>query len=189
LKQELAAFFPKEWHSAHRTLEDLGGVDVSNGGQFFDLWPGDELNAKDAPQIAGRGIYVEAAIDYNPSVDANSSLISQGDDKDGWVLHLIAGCPTLTFFIAGQRSTVSIDPLKSGYAMIRVLVPGNGTVSLATAEQCEIIDEAPFHGGFPTQPKVGLQTTESFGPLKTRDYPNSTPFDGPVHRLTVMTIQ
>ncbi len=185
LKQELASFFPKEWHSAHRSTEQLGIVNGTDGSVFYELQPGDEIEAKDSPPIVGRGFCLEASIEYNPAVDQNSTLLSQGDDKDGWVLHLVDGSPTFTFFIGGKRSVVALDGLKPGPAMIRAQVPANGTISLAVTEQAEIIDQAPFPGGFPVQPKQGLKTTESFCPLKAKDYPNSTPFDGAVHRLTV----
>ena len=177
LPQRVAQRAPK--HRAARDCQWCRRFD------FYELQPGDEIDAKDSPPIADRGFCLEASIEYNAAVDQNSTLISQGDDKDGWVLHLKAGCPTLTLYIGGRTVSFTLDELKPGPAMIRAQVPANGTVSLAVTDQSELIDEAPFPGGFPVQPKTGLKATQSFGPLKAKDYPNSTPFDGKVHRLTV----
>jgi hypothetical protein len=68
------------------------------------------------------------------------------------------------------------------------MIPGNGTMALSVRGVSEIIDKAPFPAGFPVQPDQGLETTASFGPLKGGEFPNSTPFDGPVHRLELTVL-
>lgn len=188
LKQSLAAFFPTEWHSAHRSVEQLGPIASADGGANYFLQPGDELPASASPQIAGRGLSIITRFDYTPAVDQDSTLVSQGNDQNGWALHLVAGAPTLSLFINGQRSAITAEPLKAGPGILRALVPGDGTMALAVPGVDEIIDATPFPGGFPVQPGVGLQAGESFGPLRAKDFPNSTPFDGNVQQLLISVL-
>ena len=126
--------------------------------------------------------------DYTPAVDQDSTLVSQGNDQNGWALHLVAGAPTLSLFINGHRNAIAVEPLEAGPTVVRALIPGNGTMSLAVPGVGEIIDAAPFPGGFPVQPGVGLQAGESFGPLKAKLFPNSTPFDGNVQQLLISVL-
>jgi hypothetical protein len=94
----------------------------------------------------------------------------------------------LSLFINGQRSAIAVEPLDAGPTVVRALIPGNGTMSLAVPGVCEIVDAAPFPGGFPVQLGVGLQAGESFGPLKAKVFPNSTPFDGNVQQLLISVL-
>lgn len=188
LKQLLAQSFPKEWHSAHRTLEQMGPVDSADGTHVYRLQPGDLLAAGQAPVLAEKGFAIDAFFDYNPDVDQNSTLLAQGGEQSAWVLHLIAGHPTMTFVVKGQRTAISLEALKPGRTLLRVLAPGNGTVSMAVPGQGEIIDQTPYPVGFPAQPDGPLRACESFAPLKLKEFPNSTPFDGAVYRLDLTVL-
>ena len=188
IKQALAGFFPKSWHNAHRSLSQLGRVQVDDGSLLYALQPGDHLSGADAPNLLNRGMNVEASFDYVPAIDQDSTLLHQGDRQHGWALHLVAGKPTFTIVHNGQKTSVSTNPLVAGPATVQAMVAGNGTVALSVRGVSEIIDHAPFPAGFPVQPTAGLEATTSFGPLKNADYPNSTPFDGPVQRLEVMVL-
>lgn len=188
LKQQLAQSFPTEWHSAHRPLAQLGTIDSADGSKVYELQPGDLLSGSDAPDIKGKGIAIETSFDYAPDVDQDSTLLAQGKDKEAWALHLVAGHPTFSFIVNGQRTSISIDALKPGLATLRVLVSGNNLISLAVPEQSEIIEETPFKGPFPEQPDGPLQACESFNPLKAKEFPNSTTFDGKVHRLQLTVL-
>ncbi|MBL9130961.1 MAG: hypothetical protein JNG86_07170, partial [Verrucomicrobiaceae bacterium] len=56
---------------------------------------------------------------------------------------------------------------------------------IAVPGKSEMQDIAPFPGGFPAEPTTGIAAGQSFGPLKAKTFPNSTPFDGKVSRLNV----
>jgi hypothetical protein len=60
-----------------------------------------------------------------------------------------------------------------------------GAISIAVPGHSELIGVAPFDQGFPQEPKSGIAAGQSFGILKAAQYPNSTPFDGIVHRLNL----
>jgi len=188
IKEALADFFPKAWNKAQRPADQLGRVQVEDGSLLYALQPGDQLNGSDAPVILNRGLNVEASFDYLPAVDQDSTLIHQGNAQHGWALHLVAGKPTMTIIYNGQKTSLSTNALVAGPATVQAMVPGNGTVALSVRGVSEIIDRAPFPAGFPVQPDKGLEATMSFGPLKNKEYPNSTPFDGPVQRLELMVL-
>lgn len=183
LKKSLAAFFPTEWHNAHRSLEQITPVTKADGSVQWALQPGDELPARSSPQIAGRGFSIDARFDYTPAVDQDSTLLAHGTDQNGWALHLVAGAPTLSVFISGHRTALSLDALQAGPAELRAAIPGDGRMLLAVPDVKEKVLTDVFPGGFPVQPGTGLQACESFGPLKAKTFPNSTPFDGRVQQL------
>jgi arylsulfatase A-like enzyme len=188
IKQALAGFFPKTWNKAYRPADQLGRVQVEDGSLLYALMPGDKLAGSDAPPILNRAFSVEAMFDYVPAIDQDSSLIHQGDAENGWVLHLVEGRPTFTVNVNGVRTSLSTNALTAGPAFVQAMIPGNGTMALSVRGVSEIIDRAPFPAGFPVQPDLGLEAAASFGPLKNREFPNSTPFDGPMQRLELTVL-
>ena len=188
LKQALVAYFPKTWLNAARPASQLGRVQVADGSRFYALMPGDKLSGPEAPPILNRAINVEAVFDYVPGIDQDSTLLHQGNDQNGWVLHLVEGRPTFTINVNGVRTSLSTHALTPGPAFVQAMIPGNGTLALSVRGVSEIIDKAPFPSGFPVQPNEGLEATASFGPLRSKEFPNSTPFDGPVQRLELTVL-
>lgn len=188
VKQELAAFFPKEFKRASRTAEEVGVTPSIDGGMYLKLQIGDDLSAKESPNIQGRGFSVDAGFDYNPRVDGNSTLISQGNDQIGWALHLVDGKPTVSLFLEGRRTFIAGDGLTAGMCNVRAMIDADGLMSLAVPGRSEVLAPTPFANGFPTQPTQGLKAGHSFGPLSVKAFPDSTPWDGQVKRLrlTVM---
>jgi choline-sulfatase len=185
LKQDIAAFFPKEFLRAAQPVTEVVPQASPDGSIHLNLQPGDELTAAESPNIESRGFFIETAFAYNPQVDADSTLVSHGDGKLGYVLHLVAGKPTLSIFADGKVTTVIGDGLQPGVCHVRAGMDADGLLSLAVPGRSEMLATAPFAAGFPTEPKAGLAVGQSFGPLSTKDYPNSTPFDGAVQRLRV----
>jgi hypothetical protein len=49
----------------------------------------------------------------------------------------------------------------------------------------EVKGFAPMEAGFPRQPEGPLNVGHSFGPLSTALFPDSTPFDGDISRITL----
>lgn len=188
IKQALSAFFPKSWNRAARPFSQLGRVQVADGSLFYALVPGDKLTGSEAPPILNRAFNVEVAFDYVPGIDQDSTLLHQGNGENGWVLHLVEGRPTFTLNVNGVRTSLSTNALTPGPAHVQAMIPGNGTLALSARGVSEIIDKAPFPAGFPVQPSEGLEATASFGPLKNKEFPNSTPFDGPVQRLELTVL-
>ncbi len=178
VKTELAAVLPNGWLNAARPAAEVTHGEAPNGGSCFSLQAGDVLKQADAPKIQGRGFDLELGFDYRAAVDRDSSLISQGDAKNGWALHVLAGKPTLTFFISGERKSFSLGELSDGFVKLRVLLAQDGSLSMAVPGHAEYYDKAPFTAGFPEQPAGDLRVAQSFGPLTAKDFPNSTPFDG-----------
>ncbi|GAA5139736.1 hypothetical protein GCM10023213_20980 [Prosthecobacter algae] len=185
LKQELAAFFPKEFKSASRPAKEVGNTPSDDGSAHLKLQIGDELSAEESPNIQGRGLFVDAVFDYSPRVDADSSLVSQGNGQMGWALHLVAGKPTLSIFQDGKVTSITGDGLVEGTCNVRAMIDADGLMSLAVPGRSEVLGVTPFANGFPTQPTQGLGAGISFGPLSVAEFPNSTPWDGRVYRLRV----
>ncbi|WP_170266737.1 sulfatase [Brevifollis gellanilyticus] len=185
LKQDIAAFFPTEFRSASRPVAEILPETSSDGSIHLSLVPGDALDAKASPPLTGRGFFIDTSFDYHPLVDQDSTLVFQGDAKLGYALHLVAGQPTLSVFHDGKVTTVSGDGLQPGTCHVRAGMDADGLMSLAIPGRSEMLANAPFATGFPGQPATGLAAGRSFGPLSVKDYPNSTPFDGTVHRLRI----
>lgn len=183
LKQDLAAFFPNSFLSASRPSKEVVPAASPDGSIHLVLQLGDEVSGAEAPPLQGRGFFIDTAFDFNPKVDADSSLLSQGDAQLGYVLHLVASQPTLTVFREGKVTSVTADALKPGRCQVRAGLDQDGLLSIAVPGQSEMLSNSPLVGGFPAQPSGALRVGASFGPLSHRDYPNSTPFDGTVHRL------
>lgn len=191
LKKELAEYFPKDFKRAARPVAEIISAPSGDGGVYLNLQIGDELSGQQAPQIEGRGIFIDAAFTYNPAVDQDSTLISQGADQMGWVLHLVDGKPTLSIFLDGKVTAIVGDGLTAGPCHVRATIDANGLMSLAVPGRSEVLSMTPFEHGFPRQPAKGLAVGQSFGPLNVKDYPNSTPWDGPVQhlRLTITPLK
>ncbi len=183
VKKDLAAFFPKEFKSASRPASEIAFSPSPDGNIELFLQPGDELSAKDMPDINNHGLFIDASFEYNPEVDQDSTLLAHGDTKLGYVLHLVGGRPTFTLYRDGKPLAISSYPLVAGPTLLRVVLDGDGVFSMATPKHSEIFQEAPFPGGFPGTPAKGLKVCQSFGILSHKDYPNSTPFDGKIQRL------
>ncbi len=185
LKQDIAAYFPKEFMRASRPVTEIAAAPSPDGGVHLKLEIGDELEAIESPPLSGRGFFIEASFEYNPLVDQDSTLVSQGDSKIGCVLHLVAGKPSLTLFADGRPTTITGDGLIAGRCQVRAGMDVDGLMSLAVPGRSEVLGTAPFANGFSGEPKAGIAAGLSFGPLSIKDYPNSTPFDGTVHRLRI----
>lgn len=184
-KKRLAAFFPAEFKSAHRPVAEIVKPASPSGSVDLMLSIGDEISAAEAPKIQGRGVFIDAVFDFDPLVDQDSTLLAHGDTQSGYALHLVAAKPTLSVFADGKVVEVSGAALEKGRVNIRALVDGGGALSLAVPGHSEVIGVAPFEKGFPQETKSGIAVGQSFGILKSDKYPNSTPFDGLVHRLNL----
>jgi hypothetical protein len=146
---------------------------------------GDEISAAEAPKLQGRGVFINAAFEFDPAIDQDSTLLTQGDAQSGYALHFAASKPTLTVFAKGKATTISCAPCEKGRINIRAMIDHAGAISIAVPGHSEFIGVAPFDQGFPQEPKSGIAAGQSFGILKAAQYPNSTPFDGIVHRLNL----
>jgi len=185
VKIELAAFFPLEFKRASRSANEVGVTPSDDGSVHLKLQIGDELTAEEAPQIEGRGLFIDSAFEYNPRVDSDSTLVSQGGEQMGWALHLVSGKPTLSVFVDGKVTSITGDGLTSGPCNVRAMIDADGLMSLAVPGRSEVLSMTPFPHGFPKQPNQGLSAGLSFGLLSAKDFPNSTPWDGIIHRLRV----
>lgn len=184
-KKRLAAFFPAEFKSAVRPAAEIVHAPSPSGSVDLILSPGDEIAVGAAPKLQGRGVFIDAAFDFDPQVDQDSTLLAQGDAQSGYALHLVAGKPTLTVFANGKETAVSGALLDKGRVNLRAQIDAGGSLSLAVPGHSEVIGVAPFEQGFPQEPKSGIAVGQSFGILKASRHPNSTPFDGMVYRLNV----
>ena len=185
LKSTLAGFFPKEFKSASRPAADIIGTASPSGSADLVLNIGDVLSAAEAPKLQGRGVFIDAAFEFDPLVDQDSTLLTQGDEQSGYALHLVASQPTLTVFANGQSTIISGAALEKGRFNIRVQIDTGGVITLAVPGHSEVLGVAPFEQGFPLEPQSGIAAGQSFGILKAAQYPNSTPFDGVVYRLNL----
>ena len=185
LKSMLAGFFPKEFKSAVRPVAELIGAASPSGSVDLVLNIGDVLSVDEAPKLQGRGVFIDAAFEFDPLVDQDSTLLAQGDEQSGYVLHLVAAQPTLTVFANGKDTVISGAALEKGRFNIRAQIDTGGVITLAVPGHSEVLGIAPFEQGFPQEPRAGVAAGQSFGILKPAKYPNSTPFDGLVYRLNL----
>lgn len=183
-KTRLAGFFPSEFKSAVRPAAEIVRPPSPADSVDLVLNMGDEIPAAEAPKLQGRGVFIDAAFDFDPQVDQDSTLVAQGDAQAGYALHLVAAKPTLTVFAQGKEVAISGAPLDKGRVNLRACIDGD-TLSIAVPGHSEAMDVAPFEHGFPQEPKAGIAAGQSFGILKPAKYPNSTPFDGRCHRLNI----
>jgi len=185
IKAALAALLPKDWHDAHRPIQEISAERSADGSVHYALFPGDRLDGKSSPDITGRSFEIEAEFEYNPAVDRDATVISQGGPKLGWAVHLTDGRPAFTVNYDGLRATLKTEqPLGAGHIVLRGLLGADGTLGInANGIQKGARGFAPMEGGFPRQPEQGLSVGESFGPLSARLFPNSSPFDGIISRV------
>ncbi|WP_449071960.1 sulfatase [Prosthecobacter sp.] len=184
-KTRLAAFFPQEFKSAVRPAADIVRPASPVDSVDLVLTIGDEISAADAPKLQGRSVFLDAAFDFDPQVDQDSTLLAHGDEQSGYALHLVAAQPTLRVFTKGEETVISGAPLEKGRVNLRAFIDSDGMLSLAVPGHSEVIGVAPMDKGFPQEPKSGIAAGQSFGILKAAKYPNSTPFDGVCHRLNI----
>jgi arylsulfatase A-like enzyme len=185
LKSKLAGFFPKEFKSAVRPAAEIVGVASPSGSVDLVLNIGDVLGAEEAPKLQGRGVFIDAAFEFDPLVDQDSTLLAHGDEQSGYALHLVASQPTLTVFSKGTATAISGAALEKGRVNIRAQIDTGGVITLAVPGHSEVLGVSPFEQGFPLEPQSGIAAGQSFGILKAGKYPNSTPFDGQVYRLSL----
>lgn len=188
VKTRLAEFFPQDFKSAVRPAAEMSGAASPSGSVDLKLNIGDELSAGEAPKLKDRGVFIDAVVEFDPLADQDSTLLAQGDEESGYVLHLVASQPTLTVFANGKSTAISSAALEKGRVNIRAQIDTGGVITLAVPGHSEVLGVAPFEQGFPQEPKTGLCAGQSFGILKPAKYPNSTPFDGVVHRLKLTVL-
>ncbi|MDP1591755.1 MAG: hypothetical protein Q8M07_28615, partial [Prosthecobacter sp.] len=184
-KTRLAAFFPQEFKSAVRPASEVVVAASPAGSADLVLKIGDEISAAEAPKLQGRGVFINAAFEFDPTIDQDSTLLTHGDTQSGYALHLVAAKPTLTVFANGKESVIAGAPLEKGRINLRAMIDLGGVISMAVPGHSEVLGVAPFDKGFPQEPKSGIAAGQSFGMLKAAKHPNSTPFDGIVHRLNL----
>ncbi|MFO1482008.1 MAG: sulfatase [Verrucomicrobiaceae bacterium] len=184
-KARLGVFFPTEFKNAARPASEVVKAASPSGSVDLVLNIGDELSADEAPKLQGRGVFIDTAFEFNPQVDQDSTLLAHGDAQSGYVLHLVAAKPTLTVFSNGKETVIGGAVLEKGRVNIRAQIDSGGALSIAVPGHSEVIGVAPFDRGFPHEPKSGIAAGQSFGILKVAQYPNSTPFDGQVYRLSL----
>lgn len=190
VKKELAQAFPQEFKRASRSGQEAGVKAAEDGSTHLKLNMGDDFTLEESPHIQGRTLFMDAVFDYNPQTDLDSTLMSQGNEKLGWALHLVAGKPTLTLMHNGKPTSITGDGLTPGRCTVRASLDADGLMSLAVPGRSEVLGLAPFQNGFPAEPeKGGLSAGHSFGPLTFKDFPDNTPWDGmSVQRLRLTVL-
>jgi len=181
------AALPKEWASTRRPLNDVKLDAAADGSVTYWLQAGDIFPASTAPDIVGRGLDIEVVMDYRPEADANATIISQGNEKLGYAVHLIGGVPAFTVNYDGLRATLKgKEPLPSGKINLRALFGLDGTLAVgSTDSKEEIRGFAPMEGGFPRQPEGPLTVGRSVGTLPADLFPDSTVFKGKMERVAL----
>ena len=183
--KQLFSHVPHQWTSPFRKMTEVKVDSAADGSVSYWLQAGDNFKAEESPDIAQHALETEIIFDYNPAVDGNGTLLSQGDPKLGFAIHLLDGKPAFTVNYDGLRATLkSKEALPAGRVVMRALLGLNGSLALsATGLTQEVRGYAPMEGGFPRKPAQGLQVAQSLGALPAKDFPNSTPFDGVIERM------
>jgi arylsulfatase A-like enzyme len=165
-KVRLSAFFPTEFKSAVRPAADTVKPESPSGSVDLMLSIGDEISAAEAPKLQGRGVFIDAAFDFDTLVDQDSTLLAHGDTQSGYALHLVASKPTLSVFVDGKGVEMGGAALGQGRVNIRALVDGGGALSLAVPGHSEVIGVAPFEKGFSQETKSGIAVGQIFRHLE-----------------------
>jgi hypothetical protein len=159
-----------------RTEEGAGGV--------LSYWfaSGDDLSAKNSPDLKGHGLDIEAQFLFDPKTDSDATLADQGGPQLGWAIHFIAGKPAVTINYEGLHTTLcAAEALPAGRVLLRVLLGLDGTLALsATGLKTAARGYAPMTGGFPRKPEEGLAIGHSFGPLSHEAFPQSTSYSSEI---------
>lgn len=173
-----------------RPMKDVRVDAAADGGVTYWLRLGDSFSAEESPDLTGRGLEVEIFFRYQPELDANSTLLQQGDAVNGFALHLMQKKPTLTVVHGGLRATLQSEfELPEGQTQLRMVIGLDGTMAFqASTLKKEIRGYAPMGNGFATKPAAGLQVGKNLGPLPLKDYPISTSYAGTMAqvRLTLL---
>ena len=176
---------PGSLASASRELQEVAVEGGSDGSLSYWFQAGDAFPPAESPAIAQRPLEIEAILDYNPEVDRDSTVVSQGTARLGYALHFVDGRLAFTVNYEGLRATLkSPEPLPAGRVTLRALLGLDGSLAFsATGLKDEVRGYAPMEGGFPRHPEVGLSVGTGSGPLPPAQFPNSSPFDGVIHHL------
>ncbi|RBP35840.1 arylsulfatase A-like enzyme [Roseimicrobium gellanilyticum] len=183
--ETLRKTLPTAWASAYRKQGDVRVDAGADGSVTYWYQSGDSFSADDSPDIKERALEIEMVFDYDPAVDRDSTILSQGGPQLGFAVHCLDGKLAFTVNYDGLRTTLkSTEPLPAGRVIYRGLFALDGTLAFsATGLKEEARGYAPMEGGFPRKPNQGLQVAQSFGVLDRESFPNSTPFDGAIHHL------
>lgn len=184
-KAALSAALPSVWKSPHRPFREVARDVSGDGAENYALAAGDRFDAKASPDITARSFEIEAEFEYNPELDRDATIITQGDPRLGWAVHLVAGHPAFTVNYDGLSATLRTEqPLASGHIILRALLGADGTLGInATGIETGARGFAPMEGGFPRQPEPGISVGRSFGPLSPEHFPDSSILDGTISRL------
>ncbi|CAN5869392.1 hypothetical protein BH11VER1_BH11VER1_37230 [soil metagenome] len=173
-----------------RPMKDVRIDAAADGSVTYWLRLGDSFSAEESPDLTGRGLEVEIFFHYKPELDANSTLLQQGDAVNGFVIHIMRKKPAVTVVYGGLRATLQSDiELPEGLTQLRMVIGLDGTMAFqASTMKKGIRGYAPMGNGFANKPAEGLQVGKSLGPLPLKDYPVSTPYAGTMAqvRLTLL---
>ncbi len=176
--------------AAVRPMKDVRVDASADGGVTYWLRRGDSFSAEESPDLTGRGLEVEIFFHYQPELDANSTLLQQGDAVNGFAIHLIQKKPAVTVVYGGLRATLQSEiELPEGLTQLRMVIGLDGTMAFqASTMKKEIRGYAPMGNGFAGKPAEGLQVGKHLGPLPLKDYPVSTAYAGTMAqvRLTLL---
>lgn len=181
LKDTLKTLLPEKWASPYRTF-DLVKFDASaDGSVTYWLQTGDAFSIDQGPDIVGRGLDFEFQLEYRASKDANSVLMSQGDKKYGFAIHLIEGKPAFTVNYDGLTTVLKAkEALQDGPVTLRALFGLDGTLAIGAVNGPGASGYGPMEGGFSRTPSSGLQVA-----MPSDILPNATPFAGELARATL----
>jgi hypothetical protein len=185
--ETLRKTLPTTWASAFRRLNEVRIDAGADGSVSYWYQSGDSFSTEESPDIKQRAIEIEMVFDYDPAVDGDSTLVSQGGPQLGFAVHCLDGKLAFSVNYDGLRTTLkSPEPLPGGRIIYRGLFALDGTLAFsATGLKEEVRGYAPMEGGFPRRPNQGLQVAQSFGVLDREHFPNSTPFDGAIEHLRI----
>ena len=189
--KQLFSFVPQQWNSAQRKIAEVKTDSAADGSVAYWLQAGDAFNKEDAPDIEKHGLEFEIAFDYNPAADANGVLMSQGDEKLGYAIHLVEGKPAFTVNYDGLRSTLKARvPLPAGHIVLRALLGLDGTLAISAIGLPleEVRGYTPMEGGFPRPLADGLTVAQMTKVLPSKVFPLSTSFDGVITKMRLSVL-
>ncbi|TLD69873.1 hypothetical protein FEM03_16275 [Phragmitibacter flavus] len=184
LEARLAALVPKDWAAYSRAMEKVDYDASADGAVVYWLQAGDEFAAESLPDVTGKGFDMELVFEYRALSDANGTLISAGDARMGFAVHLQDGKPSFTVNYDGLRtSLVAEKALEDGKVSLRALMGVDGSLDVGVTGR-DAHGYAPMEGGFPRRLPGKLAVGQRSAVLPAKEFPKSAAFGGEISKVS-----
>gem|GEM_PF-4840879 len=186
IKQSLQNAVPTQWATFSRSMEEVIYDSSADGTIVYELRAGDTFKAEEGPDLKGRGLDIQMVFNYNSSQDGNATLISVGDERTGFAIHLVDGEPWFTVKYEALCTSLRMgSKLDDGQVMLHGLLGLDNGLHLAAVGVGEAHGYTPMEGGF-TDSLKGVFTVGQRGAVLTGEkFKTQTDLRGEMKHFTL----